>query len=110
MECIKRIKKEQNGQFDILVNNAGYKKDALIEMWDDESIVKMFNVKVIGLIYMTQAVLHLMKKKSGGAIVNISSFVGLNGNARQSVYGTAKGALASLTKRWQKNLSTMTSG
>lgn len=103
LECIKRIKKEQNGQLDILVNNAGYKKDALVEMLDDDSIMKMFDVNVIGLIHMTQAALRLMKKnKSGGAIVNISSIVGLNGNAGQSVYGATKGAVASLTKSWAK--------
>lgn len=67
LDCIRLIKKEQNGQLDILVNNAGYKKDALVEMLDDDSIMKMFDVNVTGLIHMTQAALRLMKKnKKGG--------------------------------------------
>lgn len=103
LECIKLVKNEQNGKLDILVNNAGYKKDGLVEMLDDGSIEKMFAVNVIGLIHMTQAALRLMKKnKDGGAIVNISSIVGLKGNGGQSVYGATKGAVASLTKSWAK--------
>ena len=103
LECIRLIKNRQNGQLDILVNNAGYKKDALVEMLDDESIMKMFDINVTGLIHMTQAALRLMKKnKNGGAIVNISSIVGVKGNVGQSVYGATKGAVASLTKSWAK--------
>lgn len=103
--CIKQIKKEQNGKLDILVNNAGFKKDALVEMIDDNSIEKMFAVNVIGLIHMTQASLRLMKRNpDGGSIVNISSIVGLKGNVGQSIYGATKGAVASLTKSWAKEL------
>lgn len=105
MECIKKIKREQN-KLDILVNNAGVKKDGLIEMIDDSSIDQMFAVNVIGVIHVTQAALKLMKRNSeGGSIVNVSSIVGLKGNAGQSVYGATKGAVASLTKSWAKELA-----
>lgn len=106
MDCIKFIKKEQSGQLDILVNNAGVKKDGLVEMIDDSSIEKMLAVNVIGVIHMTQAALKLMKRNpKGGAIVNISSIVGLCGNTGQSIYGATKGAVASLTKSWAKELA-----
>ena len=104
-DCIKQIKKEQNGKLDILVNNAGFKKDGLVEMIDDNSIEKMFAVNVVGLIHMTQGALRLMKRNpNGGSIVNISSIVGLKGNVGQSIYGATKGAVASLTKCWAKEL------
>lgn len=103
MECIKKIKKEQNGKLDVLVNNAGVKQDGLIEMIDDKNIGLMFDVNVVGTIHMTQAALKLMKRNEcGGAIINISSIVGLKGNIGQSIYGATKGAVASLTKSWAK--------
>lgn len=106
MECMKKIKKEQN-KLDVLVNNAGVKKDGLVEMIDDSSINQMFAVNVTGVIHMTQAALKLMKRNpEGGSIVNISSIVGLRGNVGQSIYGATKGAVASLTKSWAKELVT----
>lgn len=106
LECIKKIKNEQGGRLDILINNAGWKKDGLVEMIDDFSIQKMLDVNIIGAIHLTQAVLRLMKKNpNGGAIVNISSLVGLKGNIGQSVYGSTKGAVAALTKSWAKEFS-----
>lgn len=105
MECIKKIKNEQN-KLDILVNNAGVKKDGLVEMIDDNSIDQMFAVNITGVIHMTQAALKLMKRNPlGGSIVNISSIVGLRGNVGQSIYGATKGAVASLTKSWAKELA-----
>ena len=105
MECIKKIKNEQN-KLDVLVNNAGVKKDGLVEMIDDNSIDQMFSVNVTGVIHMTQAALKLMKRNpEGGSIVNISSIVGLKGNVGQSIYGATKGAVASLTLSWAKELA-----
>lgn len=106
MDCIKQIKREQNGQLDILVNNAGVKHDGLVEMIDDDSISHMLNVNVVAAIHMTQEALRLLKRNpNGGAIVNISSIVGLRGNSGQSIYGATKGAVASLTKSWSKELA-----
>lgn len=103
-ECIKKIKSE-SVRLDILVNNAGVKKDGLIEMIDDDSLASMIDVNLIGLIHVTQAALRLMKRNANGAcIVNLSSIVGTHGNAGQSVYGATKGAVASLTKSWSKEL------
>ena len=105
-ECIKKIKNEQGGKLDILVNNAGWKKDGVIEMIDDASIQKMLDVNVTAAIHLTQASLRLMKRNlNGGAIVNISSLVGLKGNVGQSVYSATKGAVASLTKSWAKEFA-----
>ena len=105
MDCMKQIRKEE-GRIDILVNNAGWKKDGVLEMIDDASIQKMLDVNVTGAIHMTQAVLRLMKKNAGAAIINISSLVGLKGNVGQSVYSATKGAVASLTRSWAKEFAT----
>ncbi len=105
LDCIKQIKNEQS-KLDILVNNAGWKKDCVIEMIDDGSLQKMLDVNVTGAIHITQSALRLMKKNNlGGAIVNISSLVGLKGNVGQSAYGSTKGAVASLTKSWAKEFA-----
>ena len=106
MENIKRIKGEQNGKLNILVNNAGVKFDGVIEMMDDSKIEKMFSVNVTAAIHMVQGALRLMNRNAdGGSIINISSIVGLRGNAGQSVYGATKGAVASLTKSWAKEFA-----
>lgn len=106
MDQVKRIKKEQNGKLDILVNNAGVKWDGVVEMIDDNKINKMFSVNVVGTIHMVQGALKLLKRNpDGGAIVNISSIVGLRGNTGQSIYGATKGAVASLTKSWAKEFA-----
>ena len=105
MEKMKYIKKNE-GRLDIPVNNAGVKFDGIVEMVDDAKIDKMFSVNVIGLIHMVQGALRLMKSNpDGGSIINVSSIVGLRGNAGQSIYGATKGAVASLTKSWAKEFA-----
>lgn len=106
-ECIKLIRKEQNGRLDILVNNAGYKKDSVLGMIDDAGIARMLDVNVVAAIHMTQAAIRLMRRNpaGGGAVVNLASIVGLRGNNGQSVYGATKGAVASMTKSWAKELA-----
>lgn len=103
-DCVKKIKNDY-GYLDILVNNAGFKKDGLVGMVDDNSINKMFDVNVFGMINLTQCALRLLKKSQGASIVNVCSIVGLRGNAGQSVYGATKGAVASMTKSWAKEFA-----
>jgi 3-oxoacyl-[acyl-carrier protein] reductase len=104
MNCIKRIKNEQNGRLDILVNNAGWKKDGVIEMIDDSSIENMFDVNVVSVIHLIQMALKIMKKNASGVILNIASLVGLRGTYGQSIYSATKGAVASLTRSLAKEL------
>lgn len=67
----------------------------------------MFEVNVYGMIEMIQAVSRIMgRNKNGGSIINISSMVGLRGNAGQLVYSATKGAVIALTKSAAKNLLT----
>ena len=95
---------EDFGQIDILVNNAGQTKDGLImrmseEQWDsiiDNNLKSAFN--------FTHAVVPSMARRRTGSIINISSVVGVNGNAGQCNYAASKAALLGLTKSIAKEM------
>ena len=104
-EAILDVKKK-HGHIDVLVNNAGVEFNELIGMISRENMEKMFNVNVFGTINMIQIVSRIMSRNpNGGSIINISSMVGLRGNAGQLVYSATKGAVISLTKSAAKELA-----
>ena len=97
---------KQFGHIDVLVNNAGVEYNELIGMISDEHMEQMFKVNVFGTIKMVQAVSRIMgRNPEGGSIINISSVVGLRGNAGQLVYSATKGAVIALTKSAAKELA-----
>lgn len=99
------IKKEY-GRIDVLVNNAGVEYNELIGMISKLNMEKMFHVNVLGTINMLQTVSRVMQRnENGGSIINISSVVGLQGNAGQLVYSATKGAVIALTKSAAKELA-----
>ena len=98
--------KKKYGHIDVLVNNAGVEFNELIGMISRENMEKMFRVNVYGMIEMIQAVSRVMSRnENGGSIINISSMVGLRGNAGQLVYSATKGAVIALTKSAAKELA-----
>lgn len=98
--------KKTYGHIDVLVNNAGVEFNELIGMISRENMEKMFNVNVYGTINMLQIVSRIMSRNpNGGSIINISSMVGLRGNAGQLVYSATKGAVIALTKSAAKELA-----
>lgn len=98
--------KKKYGHIDVLVNNAGVEFNELIGMISRENMEKMFNVNVYGMINMVQIVSRVMSRNpNGGSIINISSMVGLRGNAGQLVYSATKGAVIALTKSAAKELA-----
>ena len=98
--------KKQYGHIDVLVNNAGVEFNELIGMISTENMNKMFSVNVFGTIGMIQTVSRIMERnKNGGSIINISSMVGIRGNAGQLVYSATKGAVIALTKSAAKELA-----
>lgn len=104
-ENVMTIKKNM-GHIDVLVNNAGIEFNELIGMISHEHMEKMFRVNVFGIIEMIQAVSRVMaRNENGGSIINISSMVGLRGNAGQLVYSATKGAVIALTKSAAKELA-----
>lgn len=98
--------KKKYGHIDVLVNNAGVEYNELIGMISQEHMEKMFRVNVYGAINMIQTVSRVMSRNpNGGSIINISSMVGLRGNAGQLVYSATKGAVIALTKSAAKELA-----
>ena len=103
-EIIRKIIKE-NSRIDILVNNAGITKDSLlmrmsIEQWDD-----VINTNLKGAFHCTKAVLRYMMKNKFGRIINITSIVGLTGNAGQANYAASKAGLIGMTKSIAKEVA-----
>ncbi|MEN3183517.1 MAG: 3-oxoacyl-[acyl-carrier-protein] reductase [Atribacterota bacterium] len=86
------------GHIDILVNNAGITRDALFVRMKDEDWKAVLDVCLQGTYNCTKEVLRYMMKQRYGRIINISSVVGVTGNAGQTNYATAKAALLGFTK------------
>lgn len=103
-EVIKSLEKEF-GAFDVLVNNAGVSRDNLfIKMKDDEWDANI-NTNLKGSFLCAKAVTLGMMKKRAGKIINISSVIGLTGNAGQSAYAASKAGILGLTKSLAKELA-----
>lgn len=103
-KAIMQIKKEQ-GHLDVLVNNAGVMKDALIGMVSTSLMKEIFDTNVIGVANMLQLATKLMVRQKNGSIINLSSIVGIEGNAGQLAYSASKGAVAAITKTAAKELA-----
>ena len=86
------------GHIDILVNNAGITKDMVLMRMSDEDISSVIDVNLKGSFYFCRAVARPMMKARSGSIINISSIVGINGNAGQSNYAAAKAGLFGMTR------------
>jgi len=96
---------EQFGSIDILVNNAGITKDNLIVRMSDDDWNAVIDTNLKGAFNGTKAVTRHMMKQRSGRIINISSVVGLIGNAGQANYVASKAGLIGLTKATAKELA-----
>ena len=102
---------ERFGKVDILVNNAGITKDGLLMRMSDADWNQVLDINLKGTFLFTRAVARpMMKNKAadgtqlGGSIVNITSVVGITGNAGQANYTASKGGVIALTKTTAKEL------
>jgi 3-oxoacyl-[acyl-carrier protein] reductase len=93
------------GSFDILVNNAGITRDKLMLRMTDDDWDKVLAVNLKGAFVMTRAAARIMVRQRSGRIVNISSVVGVMGNAGQANYAASKAGLIGLTKSTAKELA-----
>ncbi len=92
------------GRIDILVNNAGITRDGLFMRMSAENWDAVINTNLSSAFYVSQPVVKVMMKQRSGAIVNMSSVVGVSGNAGQANYSAAKAGLIGLTKTLAKEL------
>src|SRR3972149_3090681 len=96
---------EKWARVDILVNNAGVTKDALVLRMRKEDWDYVLNINLTGTFNCTKASVKPMMKQHRGKIVNISSVVGVMGNAGQSNYAASKAGIIGLTKSLARELA-----
>lgn len=89
---------EELGSVDVLVNNAGITQDTIMLKMTEEDFERVLKVNLTGAFNMTQSVLKQMIKAREGAIINMSSVVGLMGNVGQANYAASKAGLIGFTK------------
>lgn len=96
---------EKYERLDILVNNAGVTKDGLLLRMKEDDWDFVIKVNLKGAFLCTQSAAKVMAKQRSGRIINISSVVGLMGNAGQTNYSSSKAGLIGLTKSTAKELA-----
>jgi 3-oxoacyl-[acyl-carrier protein] reductase len=96
---------EDFGRVDILVNNAGVTRDALAMRMSLEDWDSVINTNLRGAFSFIQALVRTMTKQRSGRIINISSVIGLMGNAGQTNYAASKAGLIGLTKALARELA-----
>lgn len=107
-ECEKLVKEATefgDGSIDVLVNNAGITRDGLLMKMKEEDLDAVIDVNLKGTFYMMRAVSRLMLRKKQGRIINMSSVVGLHGNAGQVNYAATKAAVVGMTKSLAKEVA-----
>ncbi|MBI2836069.1 MAG: 3-oxoacyl-[acyl-carrier-protein] reductase [Chloroflexi bacterium] len=93
------------GRIDILVNNAGIARDQLVLRMSDEEWDRVMAVNLKGAFLCTRAVLRPMVRQRWGRIINITSIVGITGNAGQANYASAKAGMIGFTKSVAKEVA-----
>ena len=96
---------EKFGRIDILVNNAGITRDGLFMRMSAENWDAVINTNLSSAFYVSQPVVKVMMKQRSGAIINMSSVVGVSGNAGQANYSASKAGIIGLTKSVAKELA-----
>lgn len=102
-EAAKRAK-DLFGKIDILVNNAGITKDKLLMRMTPSDFDEVIKANLNGSFYFLQAISPIMIKQKGGRIINISSIVGVRGNAGQVNYSASKAGIIGMTMSAAKEL------
>jgi len=92
------------GRIDILVNNAGITKDTLLMRMTEDQWDTVINVNLKSVFNFTKAVQKIMLKQRSGSIINLSSVVGVSGNAGQSNYSASKAGIIGFTKSIAREL------
>jgi 3-oxoacyl-[acyl-carrier protein] reductase len=96
---------EQAGDLDILVNNAGLTRDGLIARMPDDDWHVVMNTNLGGVFYTCRAAARGMMKRRAGAIVNLTSVVGVHGNPGQTNYAASKAGIIGFTKSLARELA-----
>ncbi|MBO6027159.1 MAG: SDR family NAD(P)-dependent oxidoreductase, partial [Bacteroidales bacterium] len=92
------------GRIDVLVNNAGITKDTALKRMTEEQWDAVINVNLKSVFNFTKAVQPIMWKQNGGSVINMSSVVGVSGNANQCNYSASKAGIIGFTKSAAKEM------
>ena len=95
---------EEAGELDILVNNAGLTRDGVLARMSDEDWRVVLETNLSSVFYTCRAVTRSMMRKRAGAIVNVSSIVGVHGNWGQTNYAASKAGIIGFTKSLAREL------
>lgn len=104
-EALVKAATDTFGSVDILVNNAGITRDNLLVRMSEEDFDAVININLKGAFLMMKAVARIMMKQRCGRIINISSVVGLMGNAGQMNYAASKAGVIGMTKSLARELA-----
>ena len=96
---------QKYGRIDILINNAGITRDGLLMKMSEEDFDRVLDVNLKGAFHTIRFASRQMLKQRGGRIVNMSSVVGIAGNAGQVNYAASKAGIIGLTKSAAKELA-----
>lgn len=92
------------GSIDVVVNNAGITQDNLLLRMSEEQFDNVQKTNLYSVFYMTKAIMRMMLKQRAGSIINISSIVGVTGNAGQANYAASKAGMIAFTKSVAKEV------
>lgn len=106
-DCERFVKEiiDEYGKIDVLVNNAGITKDTLLMRMQKEDFEQVIDVNLVGTFNVTKNVINYMLKAKTGRIINISSVVGVSGNAGQTNYAASKAGIIGFTKSLAKEVA-----
>ena len=97
---------EKMGGIDILVNNAGITKDNLFMRMSDDDWHQVIDINLTSTMHLMKSVMRTMMKKRFGRIINITSIVGVTGNAGQVNYAASKAGMIGMTKSFAQEIAT----
>ena len=106
-DCERFIKEiiEEFGKLDVLVNNAGITRDMLLMRMKEDDFKEVIDTNLVGTFNVTKNVIPHMMKARNGRIINISSVVGISGNAGQTNYSASKAGIIGFTKSLAKEVA-----
>ena len=105
IEALLKLTLDTFGHVDILVNNAGITRDGLLMRMGDDAFDRVLDVNLKGTFNMTRALTKTFMRQRGGCVINMSSVVGLMGNAGQANYAASKAGVIGLTKAVARELA-----
>ncbi len=97
-ELVSSVLEDFDGKIDVLINNAGITKDNLLMRMGEDDFDKVIEINLKSVFNMTKAVQRTMLKQRKGSIINMSSVVGVKGNAGQTNYAASKAGMIGFTK------------